>query len=400
MRLHLDQKRIRLLCLAVLLIAIIGGAWYFQLFWKHTTKPMNLPGSEISFSESMLAVPPALSGDAAAKAREAALERREEKADTYPFAREIVNPADFINAGTTTIASFIGKKVVLLNFWTSSCINCLRTLPYLNAWYSKYKDNGLVILGIHTPEFTFERDYRTVLNATKRFGITYPVVLDNGYSTWSVYGNDYWPRLYLIDIDGSVIYDHVGEGDYPQIERVIQDALKERMHVFGEAKSIDTSLVEPAGAEVGLPQTTSLATYFGSARNSLLGNGEAKTRGDQYLTIPKASEHEQGRFYLDGSWRFEPQYVVSLAPGKIVYPIQAGKVFFVGGSDEGVTIRIVLDGKPLSASMRGSDVGNDSTVTIKEERLYRLIENAGDGPHTLEIHIDQPGLKAYLVTFG
>ena len=136
----------------------------------------------------------------------------EEKASMYEEAKEITTPDGFINVDDISVSELIGKKVVLVDFWTYSCINCQRTLPFLNAWYDKYKDQGLEILAIHTPEFEFEKDYGNVLAATEKFDIEYPVILDNDYSTWRAYKNRYWQRKYIIDIDGFIVYDHIGEG--------------------------------------------------------------------------------------------------------------------------------------------------------------------------------------------
>src|SRR3989344_7615215 len=132
--------------------------------------------------------------------------------------KEIVNPSGFVNTDGITVGSQVGKKVVLVDFMTYSCINCQRTFPYLNAWYKKYKDQGLEIIGIHTPEFAFEKDIENVREAMKRFGIMHPVVLDNDYATWRAYGNRFWPRKYLIDIHGDIVYDHIGEGAYEETE--------------------------------------------------------------------------------------------------------------------------------------------------------------------------------------
>jgi len=156
---------------------------------------------------------------------------KEDKAKMYEPAKEISSPDAFINSDPFEISDLIGKKVILVDFWTYSCINCQRTLPYLNAWYDKYKDKGLEIVGIHTPEFDFEKEYTNVVEAVKKFDIKYPVVMDNDFSTWHSYNNRYWPRKYLIDIDGYIIYDHIGEGGYDETEQKIQEALKERATV-------------------------------------------------------------------------------------------------------------------------------------------------------------------------
>lgn len=155
----------------------------------------------------------------------------EEKAIRYT---EIINPSGFVNTNDTpvTLAEYVGKQVILLNIMTYSCINCQRTFPYLNTWYETYKDEGLVIIGIHTPEFAYEKDKGNVEKAMKEFGITFPVVLDNEYATWNALGNRYWPRKYLIDIHGNVVYDHIGEGAYDETEQKIKELLQERKEVL------------------------------------------------------------------------------------------------------------------------------------------------------------------------
>src|SRR3990167_6237732 len=148
--------------------------------------------------------------------------------------KEITSPSGFVNTGPFNLKDIVGKKVILLDFMTYSCINCQRTFPYLNAWYEKYKDQGLEIVGIHTPEFAFEKNIENVREAMRRFGILYPVVFDNDYATWRAYGNQYWPRKYLIDIHGDIVYDHIGEGAYEETEMKIRELLLERSRLLGE----------------------------------------------------------------------------------------------------------------------------------------------------------------------
>ena len=153
-----------------------------------------------------------------------------QKSSKYKIAPDLSSVDGYINTDNLpiTISQYKGKKVVLLSIWTYSCINCQRTLPYLNSWYTKYEDKGLVIIGLHTPEFAFEKVQKNVEDAVKKYDINYPVVLDNDFSTWNAYENRYWPRKYLIDIDGFIVYDHAGEGDYDVTEKAIQQALLER----------------------------------------------------------------------------------------------------------------------------------------------------------------------------
>ena len=147
---------------------------------------------------------------------------------------EIVNPSGFVNTNNApvTIGEYIGKKVILLNVLTYSCSNCQATFPYVNTWYDKYEDDGLIVIGLHTPEFAFEKDKANVEAAMLKFGIKYPIVMDNDYATWTAYGNRYWPRKYLIDIHGNIIYDHIGEGAYEETEAEILKALIERKNIL------------------------------------------------------------------------------------------------------------------------------------------------------------------------
>src|SRR3989338_3982296 len=202
----------RILLLCVVLIGVIVAIWYLE-------------GRKIERGEEQAASFPRI-----------VLNEKNDKASKYESAKEISTPDGFINTDNITIGELVGKKVVLLDIWTYSCINCQRTLPYLKAWHGKYKDKGLVIIGLHTPEFEFEKIYDNVRAAVQKFGITYPVVLDNDYSTWRAYRNQYWPRKYLIDIDGYIAYDHIGEGGYEETERQIQKALEERMTRLGEKR--------------------------------------------------------------------------------------------------------------------------------------------------------------------
>ncbi len=225
--------------------------------------------------------------------------KKQEKSKQYPLAKEITTPDGFINVDKISVGEFIGKKVILVDFWTYSCINCQRTTPYLNAWYEKYKDKGFVIIGVHTPEFEFEKDYNNVKAAVEKFGIKFPVVLDNDYSTWNAYKNRYWPRKYLIDIDGFIVYDHIGEGAYEETEQKIQDALKERITVLGENGTINQSVTKELPQEGG---SRSPETYFGAARNQYFGNGSPGVAGDQKgLTIP--AQLSINTLYLSGEYR-------------------------------------------------------------------------------------------------
>ncbi|MCZ7392335.1 MAG: redoxin domain-containing protein [Candidatus Methanoperedens sp.] len=326
-----------------------------------------------------------------------------EKLAKYPLAKEIVNPSGYINTDKITVSELVGKKVILIDFWTYSCINCQRTIPYLNSWYEKYKDKGLVIIGVHTPEFLFEQKYENVQAAVQKFGVKYPVVLDNSYSTWTAYNNLYWPHKYLIDIDGFIVYDHIGEGAYDETEQKIQELLNERMAVLKINESVTTEISKPAGAmNVDFTKVGSPEVYFGAGRNVYLGNGKLNTVGIQNLSEPM--EVKTNILYLVGGWNFQDQFAEnenSLA--KIIFRYSAKSVYFVASAKDGATIQVFRDGKPLGDEAGGDVVMKNglSIVNVSEPHLYKLIEDpAGYGEHTLEIIVENPGLQAFTFTFG
>lgn len=306
---------------------------------------------------------------------------KEEKSKKYELAKEITTPDGFINTEgkSITVSELVGKKVILIDFWTYSCINCQRTTPYLNAWYEKYKDKGFVIIGVHTPEFEFEKNYDNVKTAVEKFGIKFPVVLDNDYSTWTAYKNQYWPRKYLIDIDGYIVYDHIGEGGYEETEKKIQEALTERMIVLGEDGTISTTVTKEIPLQNG---AKSPETYFGSAR----------------------SNQQKNLLFPNDSWQITSEFAQNnSANASIVYTYTAKDVFFVAEADTEVVVEVLRDGRPL-----GSEAGTDiiktsdgkSVLRIKEARLYKVIQGDKSETHKLELRIQKPGLKAFTLTFG
>ena len=329
-----------------------------------------------------------------------ATERIKMKGSEYQLAPEITDPSGFVNTNgqPITLAQFKGKKVVLVDFWTYSCINCQRTIPYLNSWYQKYVDQGLEIVGIHTPEFSFEKVQSNVEDAVKSFGIKYPVVLDNNNGTWNAFGNQYWPREYLIDIDGFIVHDHAGEGDYDGTEQAIQKALTERASILGTGQ-ISGGIVAPKNTVNMDPnKVNSSETYFGSNRNEYLANGEQNIAGAQTLSVPRIID--LNNLYLSGTWNFNSEYAETKdTSAKIIYKYSAKDLYFVASSNTGANLKIILDGKPITTG-RGADVKTDSTALIKENRLYKIVEGADYGEHTLEIDVLNGTLDAYTFTFG
>lgn len=310
---------------------------------------------------------------------------------------EIESPAGFVNTDGITVGELIGKKIILIDFMTYSCINCQRTFPYMNAWYERYKDQGLEIIGIHTPEFAFEKDITNVEEAMRKFGIRYPVVLDNNYATWRACGNQYWPRKYLVDIEGNIIYDHIGEGGYAETELKIREALRARAEKLG-LPAPDESL--PLVADVRREARNAAQSpeiYFGSLRNEYLVGGKRFVPGEQSFTLP--ASFSPNSLYLAGTWNITPEYAASVSSdARIVFRYNAREVFMVASSLEGAEIEILQDGQPLGSSA-GDDV-QEGVVRVRDERLYKLISNPEGGEHTLEIRVKSGVLEAFTFTFG
>lgn len=301
---------------------------------------------------------------------------------------EIVRPSGFVNTKGITIGELVGKKVILVEFLTYSCINCQRTFPYVASWYSKYKDEGLEIIGIHTPEFAFEKDRNNVQEAMKKSGIEYPIVLDNEYATWNAYGNKYWPHKYLIDINGNIIYDHIGEGAYEETEKAIQSALKERAVRLGIRDTVPTVTTKPSDVVVvETERVKSPETYVGSARNTLLANGKSGVVGEQTLLLPTPILFN--KLYLEGVWNITPEYAESKGKSSLVFRYEAKNVYITAGSLLGTDIEVYKDGLFVKR------------MHIKEETLYPLIQGADyDGMHTLKIVVPSAGLQVFTLTFG
>ena len=321
----------------------------------------------------------------------------EEKSKDYPSAKEIVSPSGFVNVDKIQLADLIGKRVILVDFWTYSCINCQRTQPYLNAWQEKYGDMGLTIVGVHTPEFEFEKDISNVQQAVAKAGIMYPVVLDNDYATWRAYGNRYWPRKYLIDIDGYIVYDHIGEGGYEETEKIIQTLLVERAKRLGEASTVDTSVVS-VQADAPSAGVRSPEIYFGSSRNEHLANGKVGETGVQQFT--PIIDIALNDLVLGSTWNIQPEFAANVSDqATITFRYKAKNVYVVASADAPITVSVKRDGEPVG-SFAGDDVDGNSQVIINEEQLYSLIEEDEVSEHTLEITIDGAGLQVFTFTFG
>ncbi len=311
---------------------------------------------------------------------------------------ELKGISGYINTSSEEIDQNIEGKVVLYDFWTYSCINCIRTLPYLTAWDEKYSDEGLVIVGIHTPEFEFEKEYDNVVFATKKFGIKYPVVQDNDKETWNEFQNRYWPRKYIADHEGYIRFDHIGEGAYAETEKVIQLLLEERSNAYGKTieKKELVNLDEFSHATFRTPEL-----YFGfnfaEGRNQL-GNEEgfSKNKIVDYQLPETFREHY---FYMDGTWKNNNDGMELISDsGKIVLNFNAKQVNIV--ASESAMLEIEYDGGKIPNEIKGLDVSEDGIVNVSEPRLYNLIELEQEGSHEIIIHVKNPGFEIFTFTFG
>jgi cytochrome c biogenesis protein CcdA/thiol-disulfide isomerase/thioredoxin len=279
-------------------------------------------------------------------------------------------------------------KVVLIDFWTYSCINCIRTLPYLNAWNKRYAKDGLVIVGVHTPEFPFEREASNVEEAIKDEGIEYPVVQDNEMGTWDAYENLYWPAEYFVDAHGRVRYAHFGEGEYGEKEQVIRELLTEAGRPPGKERS-------DAHGIAAEPTVTTPESYLGSERAEDFTNGLIRP-GTQTFKLEPPGENELS---YGGEWTIEDQPVTAGKGAKLDLNFGARRVYLVLGSPgKPRRVKVLLDGKPIAAADDGADVHN-GYVKVTDERLYNLVELPRVEHHVLEL-VPEEGVQGYAFTFG
>jgi cytochrome c biogenesis protein CcdA/thiol-disulfide isomerase/thioredoxin len=292
-------------------------------------------------------------------------------------------------------------KVVLVDFWTYSCINCLRTLPYVKRWYEMYKDHGLVVIGVHAPEFAFERDPDNVRRAVGDLGITYPVAIDDDYAIWRGFANQYWPAHYFIDAEGGIRGHHFGEGDYEGSERMLRELLTQAGY-----KDLPPAGVAPAASGIeaapDMEHVSSQETYIGYRRADGFRSpgGFADDRSKSYSTPASLELNEWGLF---GRWTDDPEKaVLDAAPGKIVFRFHARDLHLVLGpaGDKPVRFRVRLDGIAPGAN-HGVDTDADGNGVIREQRLYQLIRQTSPvAPHTFSIEFLDAGAQAYSFTFG
>ncbi len=292
-----------------------------------------------------------------------------------------------------SIAELTGEqgRVVLIDFWTYTCINCIRTLPYVTSWDREYRDDGLTVIGVHSPEFAFEKDAGNVADAIAANQIDYPVVQDNELGTWTAFANQYWPAKYLIDADGEVRYVHFGEGGYEQTEAAIRSLLVEAGEQRPGAKA------RPRAAETADPSLRTPETYLGFERAQ--GWVDPPLPGESRYQAPDSGSLKLNQFAYGGDWDIGGEAARALGEATISLSFEAKRVFLVLGSEDGPReLQVELDGKPISAADAGDDV-RSAAATVVKQRLYRLVDLPAAGRHTLELRFD-PGIEGYAFTFG
>ncbi len=293
-------------------------------------------------------------------------------------------------------------RVVLVDFWTYTCVNWLRTLPYVAAWAAKYRNAGLTVVGVHTPEFGFERDVDNVTAAVRSLGVEYPVAIDSDYGVWRAFSNHFWPAAYLADAEGRLRFHHFGEGEYASTEMAIQQLLMD-----AGAANVDQDLVDvaPKGLEVAADWRTlrTPETYTGYGQASGFAQ-EGDAQFDQPRVYSAPSGLPLNSWALDGTWTVARHAAIATEPGaRIAFAFQARDVNLVMGTAvRGTTVRfrVRLDGAP-AADVHGTDVGPDGAGTVTEQRTYQLIRRTGRiDEAVVEIEFLEAGVEAYCFTFG
>ena len=338
------------------------------------------------------------------------------------FVPELRGTDKWINSNPFTLESQKGK-VVLIDFWTYTCVNCIRTLPYLRLWHEAYADAGLVILGVHTPEFEFEKVYENVFRATQEFGLEYPVVLDNQFETWKAFGNSVWPAKYLLDQDGVIRYTHFGEGKYEETEQAIRRLLSETATDLKEpvTSSIHSSQLDSAAraTDVMLSQTREL--YAGYLRNyGVLASGqippyilntEYYEASDKELLYSDPGDHVNHFLYIQGLWRNEAEYLVH-ARTTLDHEDYVAVKFYGSSvnavmdtvSGDAVRVQVTIDNQPVNVSQAGFDIefDNDGTsyVNVSNGRMYNLINKDEFGSGELRLSSNSSEFSLYAFTFG
>jgi thiol-disulfide isomerase/thioredoxin len=317
----------------------------------------------------------------------------------FKKAPDLVGIAHHLNTTPEELTEMIKGKVVLYDIWTYSCINCIRTLPYITAWDDKYAEQGLLVIGIHSPEFEFEKDPENVKMAISKHGINYPVVMDNDMQTWKAFENNYWPRKYIADHEGYIRYDHIGEGDYQKTEKVIQQLLEERAASTGIEMKANESLVDIDEFEHSMFRTPEL--YFGykfAQNRNQLGSEEGFHPG-KIITYSEPEKINLHKFYLTGDWKnYDDSMEMISETGSIKLLYNAKEVNIV--TENGAELQIFLDGNALTAEYSGTDITEGNILQVTEAGLYNIINSESSSSHVMEIKVKGEGFQIFTFTFG
>jgi len=319
----------------------------------------------------------------------------------FKVAPDLVGIAHYLNTPPEKLSEEMKGKVILYDIWTYSCINCIRTLPYITAWSDKYSDQGLLVIGIHSPEFEFEKNPKNVQMAIDKHGISYPVVLDNDMETWKAFENRYWPRKYIADHEGYIRYDHIGEGGYQETEKIIQQLLEERQSSLGIQTVSAVPLVEIEEFEHTMFRTPEL--YFGymfAQNRNQLGNEEGFQPGNTVTySDNRNGKTDLHKFYLTGDWKnHEDSMELISETGTIKVRYNAKEVNIV--TDSNAELKIFLDGKPLEQKYSGKDIPSGNSIIVSEPNLYNIINSKNSASHLMEIEINGKGFQMFTFTFG
>ena len=332
------------------------------------------------------------------------------RATTHPAAVQLpiegempslASATEWLDSPPLTAAGLRGN-VVLVQFWTYTCINWLRTLPYVRAWAEKYKDHGLVVIGVHTPEFDFEQDLDNVRRVARDLRVNYPVAVDNDYAIWSAFDNHYWPALYFVDAQGQIRHHQFGEGDYEQSEMILQQLLT-AAGVGGIGQELVSVDARGAEAAADWDSLRSPENYVGYERteNFASPNGAVLDTRHGYAVPARL---RLNHWALAGDWTVKRQAIVlNQAEGRIAYRFHARDLHLVmGPAAPGTSIRcrVLIDGQPPGAA-HGSDVDDQGNATVTDQRLYQLVRQRGPvAERTFEVTFLDPGVAAYAFTFG
>lgn len=363
----MDPTTKRHVGLALALVVIIGAIVWIEAPWRTgSTVPDPAPGTP-----------------------RGALEK--------PGAPNFAGATGWVNTDGPVVLTEQRGNVVLVDFWTYSCINCINTFPHLRAWHEAYAEDGLVIVGVHSPEFRFERDVDNVKAATERYGLEYPVALDNEFDIWQAYHNRFWPAKYLVDQYGRIQYTHFGEGAYQETEAKIRELLEEAGHEPGPWANVTG---QGGGLQAG--QTPELfASHLDGRRDHAIGNEEGYQPGET-ITYAEPDTITKDQIYLTGTWHNEDQYVQAAGPNAtVLLDFKAGGMNFVANTNQGHCAPVRLDGAPVPGDLRGPDVVEENGTTcipLDADRAYDVYS----GPfqrHTVELVVPD-GFQLYSFAFS